>query len=817
MWDFLSRVFDTAGFPARWNCGEAWSEQTWVGWMHIASDIATFFAYYAVPCVVVYFVARHQNVKFPRIFYVFLGLIFFSCGTVHLVEAGIFWWPIYRFSGIIKALTAVVSCVGVVVLVRILPKALELKSGEAYRREVKGRKQAEASLEMERNLLHTLMTTLPDAIYFKDKSGRFLRVSTALATKFGLSDFSEAVGKSDSDFFTSERAEQALADERQILASEQPMVGLVEKETWPDGRETWVSTTKAPLLNREGQVLGTFGVSRDITPIKLAEQQLRQTMDELVEARDAADAANRAKSDFLANMSHEIRTPMNAVIGLTELVLETELTPTQREHLSTVLESGESLLSIINQILDFSKIEAGKIELDSVAFNLREELGDTMKSLAMRAHRKDLELAWHAEADVPNFLIGDSSRLRQILINLTDNAIKFTESGEVVLAVTSKPLDQSQVELHFALSDTGPGIPRDKLETVFAEFEQADASTTRKHGGTGLGLSISSSLVGLMGGRIWVESEFGVGSVFHFSLPFPITNETVELTPQRDVEILDGMRVLVVDDNSTNRKIVKEVVKGWGMHPITAENGSRAIDILQQMDRAGETIGLVLTDVNMPEIDGFMLAVKIRQIKEFTQIPIIALTSGGRSEDATRCNELGILAELMKPVKQSELLETILRVVVPSQSVPQTVDELAEPSDRASAKSGLNVLLAEDGKANQILAVSLLSKWGHQVTVAENGGIAVDLWQQGEFDLILMDLQMPEMDGIDATKLIRQHEQDLGGHIPIIAMTAHAVLGFREQCLEAGMDDYITKPVRKQTLYDAIKPFFGDLNSAQPE
>ncbi len=797
MWNFFGRIFDTAGFPVRWDCGDAWLQEAWLGWLHIFADLATFIAYYAVPCVVVYFVARHKNVKFPRIFYVFLGLIFFSCGTVHLVEAGIFYWPIYRFSGLMKAITALVSCVGVVVLVRILPKALELKSGEAYRREVKGREQAEASLEMERNLLHTLMTMLPDAIYFKDKTGRFLRVSSAVANKFGLSNVSEAVGKSDEDFFTSEHAEKALADERRILESKQPIVGLVEKETWPDGRESWVSTTKAPLLNRDGEMLGTFGVSRDIT--------------ELVEARDAADAANRAKSDFLANMSHEIRTPMNAVIGLTELVLETDLTTTQRGYLSTVLESGESLLSIINQILDFSKIEAGKIELESVAFDLREELGDTMKSLAMRAHRKELELAWHARPDVPEYLIGDPARLRQILVNVTGNAIKFTEAGEVVLNVSCQSSDPSRVELHFALSDTGPGIPRDKLQTIFTKFEQADSSMTRKHGGTGLGLSISSSLVGLMGGRMWVDSELGKGSTFHFTLPFPIAAKPAAAATELNPEILDGLRVLIVDDNATNRQIAKELLLGWGIQPSTAETGPRAIEILRQMNAKGQPIELVLTDVNMPEMDGFALATRIRDTHEIAQTEIIALTSGGRAGDSARCEELGIRAELMKPVKQSELLENILRAVAPLKTGRQPIETTADASPDSQVKIPvLNVLLAEDGLANQKLAVALLKKWGHQVTVAENGKIAVDLWQQGKFDLILMDLQMPEMDGIEATKVIRNRERDQGGHIPIIAMTAHAIKGFRERCEQAGMDGYISKPVRRQQLYDAIEPFFGD-------
>jgi two-component system sensor histidine kinase/response regulator len=507
---------------------------------------------------------------------------------------------------------------------------------------------------------------------------------------------------------------------------------------------------------------------------------------------------------------------MNAIIGLTELVLETDLTTTQRGYLSTVLESGESLMSIINQILDFSKIEAGKIDLESVAFNLREEVGDTMKSLGMRAHRKQLELAWHADANVPAYVVGDPSRLRQVLVNLTGNAIKFTKSGEVVLNVACESSEPGNVELHFSISDTGVGISNEKLESIFSKFEQADTSTTREFGGTGLGLSISSSLVGLMGGQIWVESELGKGSTFHFTIPLPVAEEPASATRPPSPEKLDGMRALLIDDNATNRLILDEVLKGWGILSMTAESGHRAIEIMLRQCKEDKPIDLVLTDINMPEMDGFQLAEQIREEKQIAQTPIIALTSGDRIGDPAHVERLGIHAELMKPVKQSELLETILEVIAPG-NVELGTAEKPGVSDATPQTPALNVLLAEDGLANQKLAVGLLNMWGHQVTVAKNGRIAVDLWREGNFDLILMDLQMPELDGIEATKLIRRLEKETGGHIPIIAMTAHAVKGFREKCLDSGMDSYISKPVRKQQLYDELEPFFGRLESDQPE
>ncbi len=805
MWDFLANLFDTSGFPPRWECGDAWAESTWLGWLHIIADLATFFAYYAVPAVVLYFVLRHRNVKFPPVFYVFLGLVFFSCGTVHLVEAGLFVWPIYRFSAVVKLLTALVSCVGVIVLAKVLPIALELKSGEAYRKEASGRKRAEEKLQFERNLLYTLMNHHPDGIYFKDRSGRFLRVSKAYAGKLGSDDPEDALGKTDSEFFSDEHSRESSKNEQQILESGEPAIGLIKKETRSDGTETWISTSMAPFYDQQGDVIGTFGISHDITEIKKAEQKLNATLDDLRLARDAAESANRAKSNFLANMSHEIRTPMNAIIGITELVMETELNSTQKDYLGTVLESGESLLSIINEILDFSKIEAGKVELEIAPFRLREEIGDTMKSLGVRAHGKNLELAWQAGDDVPDALMGDRSRLRQIIVNLAGNAIKFTERGEIVLQVKRLERHDDSVELQFSVRDTGLGISEDKLSKIFDVFEQADSSTTRQFGGTGLGLSISSSLVALMQGRLWVESQPGEGSTFHFTAHFKVAGESDVARDSVPSQSLVGMRVLIVDDNETNRLILKEIVASWKMQAISCAGGAEALETLQKTQNSSEPIQLVLSDVNMPSMDGFMLAQQIRKIPRGGDVAIIMLTSGTRPEDKDYLPKFQIAAELLKPVKRSELLNTIMQSMMPIiEQPPTTQTSKTESPDTKKLK----ILLAEDGLANQKLAVGLLQKWGHHVAVANNGKEALQILESDSFDLVLMDVQMPEMDGLEATKLIRQREENTPNHIPIVAMTARALKGDREKCLDAGMDGYVSKPIRRNELQDAINEFF---------
>jgi two-component system, sensor histidine kinase and response regulator len=917
-------------------------------------------------------------------------------------------------------------------------------------------------------LLHVLMDNVPDAIYFKDLESRFIRINRGMAIFFGLSDPAEAIGKTDFDFFSEEHARQAYLDEQEVIRTGRTLVAREETEYWPDGRVTWASTTKMPLRNRDGAIIGTFGISRDIThlkqtekslsdsealyhslvealpvclirkdrqsrftfangpfcaelkrtladligktdkdlyPAELAEKYMRDdrrvmetgqvfeaveehigpdgspsyvsvlkvplrdsnqavigmqgifwdvtprmraeeelhqakhlaeanqkrtrlivdsaydayvAMDangliidwnrqaelifgwprqevinrplheliippsyraahvagvqhflatgegpllnrrievpalrrdgsefpvemtispirygnewifsaflhditkrkmyeaELRQARDAAEAASQAKSEFLANMSHEIRTPMNAIIGLTELLLDTSLNTEQRDYLETVKKSADALLSVINDILDFSKIEAGKLELEYSPFDVRESLGDTLNTLALRAHQKGLELACHIAPDVPETVIGDPVRLRQILINLVGNAIKFTERGEVVVDVqmpdaqragsvsdgTSAYASGSSCALHFSVRDTGIGIPADKQVMIFDAFAQADGSTTRRYGGTGLGLAISSRLVQRMGGQIWVESEPGKGSTFHFDARFVRHRAALERPARQEPGRLRGLSVLVVDDNATNRFILAETLTQWQMRPTTVENAVAALEALESAYRCGEPFALVLLDAHMPEIDGFMLAERIHEHPDLTGATVMMLSSASQPLDARRCQKLGLAAYLSKPIKQAELYRAILAALGSPEARPQS---LPPPSPRGGRT--LRLLLAEDNLVNQKLAVRLLEKQGHTIVVAANGQEAVQAVLKQPFDLVLMDVQMPEMDGFEATAAIRQTERGTGRHLPILAMTAYAMKGDRERCLESGMDGYVSKPIQPRELSEMI-------------
>ena len=527
----------------------------------------------------------------------------------------------------------------------------------------------------------------------------------------------------------------------------------------------------------------------DVTGQKRIEAELRA-------ARKTADAASRAKSDFLANMSHEIRTPMNAIIGMTDLLLDTTLTKTQQEYLGIVSESGEALLTLLNDILDFSKIEAGKLDLHPVHFDIREHLGDTLRALALRAHRKGLELASHFAPEVPPAVTGDPDRLRQIVVNLVGNAIKFTDAGEVLLNVELDPEKHpparwstnavfspgNDVFLRVTIRDTGIGIPHDKLPHIFGVFEQADASTTRRFGGTGLGLAISKQLVELMDGEIHAQSEVGRGSTFTFTVKLQWADPGSVVLRRMEPARFQGTRVLVVDDNATNRRILEEMLKNWHMEPACAGGVFEALDMLREAQRNGRPFEVVVSDVNMPNVDGFTLAEELKRDPTLTHTIVMMLTSGTRSEDFARCERLDIAAHLMKPVKQSELFDALMLAL--GITKPESdVRSKTEAAGSLPPQRPLKILLAEDSLPNQKLALGLLGKWKHQVTVARTGREAVDAVANDHFDLVLMDVQMPEMDGLQATELIRQRERGTSRHLPIIAMTAHAMKGDREFCL----------------------------------
>jgi CheY-like chemotaxis protein len=467
-----------------------------------------------------------------------------------------------------------------------------------------------------------------------------------------------------------------------------------------------------------------------------------------------------------------------------------------------VRESGESLLTVINDILDFSKIEAGKLDLDITLFDLRESLGDTMKSLALRAHSKRLELAFRVEPEVPRALYGDVGRLRQIIVNLVGNAIKFTERGEVVVDVRCVVQTADTAKCHVTVRDTGIGIPEEKLTSIFDEFEQVDSSTTRRFGGTGLGLAISSRLVELMGGKIWVESTLDEGSEFHFNIEFGLGDEEELDRPIRNTVVVGGTPALVVDDNATNRLILDEMLRNWGMKPTLVDNAAAALEALRTAAAEGNPFRLLLSDVNMPDSDGFMLSEWIRDDPSIADVAIIMLTSSGRPGDAERRDKLGVTASLLKPAKQSEIFDAIVRAL--GVTAPEDDPTQQAVLDKANKIGTLRILLAEDNVVNQKLAQGVLSRQGHEVIIANNGREAIEALREGDFDVILMDVQMPELDGFEAAKRIRIAEQMTGKHQPIIAMTAHAMAGDRELCLEAGMDEYVSKPIRVNELMNKL-------------
>jgi PAS domain S-box-containing protein len=675
------------------------------------------------------------------------------------------------------------------------------------------RKEAENALRESKRFAESIAENSTSIIYLFDLESRrnsytnrsaaeILGYSSAQILEMGDSFLPSIIHPEDLPRLTQTHAELAAEPGSRVFEYEYRV-----KHSSGAWRWLWVRET---VFSRRpnGAVWQIIGTAQDISERHRIESELQAT-------KASAEAASRAKSEFLANMSHEIRTPMNGILGMTELVLETELTDEQREYLDMAKSSARALLGLINDILDFSKIEAGKLELEAISFSLRECIGTTLKPLGMRADQKGIELTADIPAEVPDHFIGDPLRLRQILSNLTDNAIKFTERGDVMLRVTVESAADDEQILHFSIADTGIGIPAEKQALIFEAFAQADGSTTRTYGGTGLGLAIASHLVRQMGGRIWVESTVGQGTAFHFTARLPVRHTPVPDVRHADPGDLEGLRVLVVDDNAVNRRILREMLTNLRMQPAVVASGAAAIVEMLRAAHAGTPFPLVILDGMMPEMDGFMVAEQIREHAELSGATVMMLSSAILAGAAARCAELGVASYLMKPVSQAELIDAILiaigRVVEQGKlAAPFAAD--AVPIVRAAAS--LRILLAEDNVINRAFAAGILEKRGHSLVHAINGREAVEAAAREAFDLILMDVQMPEMDGFEATRRIRESEHATGRHTTIAAMTAHAMTGDRERCLAAGMDDYLSKPLEKAWLLALLDRVSAGRNSA---
>jgi PAS domain S-box-containing protein len=678
-------------------------------------------------------------------------------------------------------------------------------------RDITARKAAEDAVKHQEAQLSALIHSIQDHIWVINREGHYQIGNKAFLDAHGLL-MKDMAGKTPMDLFGKERGSLYMASNTSVMEG-----GLtqVREDIAPHpqtGEPMYLELIKTPMINAQGQCVGLVGIARDITPRKQVEVALMQ-------AKDSAEAAERAKAEFLANMSHEIRTPMNAVIGMSDLLLETPLDAEQREFADTIRTSSDQLLSLINDILDFSKIESGHLSLEQVPVALADCVETALDLTAKPATSKGLDLLYWIDDEVPRTIIGDATRLRQVFVNLISNAVKFTQQGEVVVTLTRRLGEHGEPTLHASVRDTGIGIPADRLSRLFQVFSQVDASTTRNYGGTGLGLAICKRLIGLMGGRIWVESEIGVGSNFQFEIPLHAVQTGPIAWSSAGDQKLSGKRVLVVDDNATNRRIIDLQTTRWGMHPVSVASGEQALALLS----SGEYFDVALLDVQMPGMDGYELAARIRQNHDAAKLPLLVLTSQGM--DGVRSRELGVAQTLSKPIKSAQLMAALSRVLdrpasssraqstsgVPT-SMPAPLVAITQPAVPAKAKLAdsypMRILLAEDNLVNQRVATLILQGLGYQIELAANGAIALAMLQEAApvkpFDLVLMDVQMPEMDGLEATRRIRT-DIAAAQQPQIVAMTANAMEGDREACIEAGMDDYLSKPIKPAALAQALE------------
>ena len=702
---------------------------------------------------------------------------------------------------------------------RVQERTAELaKANKSLCAEITERKRAEEALRRVHAQNERLLASISSILIGVDENDRITQWSTATEKLFGVAA-TDAVGRS----FQEGVIRDIQWDRERVLRGisryreNNHTIRLNDVHfRYPDGEEGLLGITISPIKGNRGTLWGFILLGADITKRRRAEEALCRTRDELeirvqertaelAEAKEAAEAANRAKSEFLARMSHEIRTPIHNIMGMTWLTLETELVPEQREYLGMVNSSADSLLAIINDILDFSKIEAGRLEMEETNFDLRTTVEQTVEAMALRAHKKGLDLVCYIPPQAPTALVGDPGRLRQVLINLMDNAVKFTEQGEIAIQVEVEADRKEATELHFTVRDTGVGIPEDKQEVIFEVFRQADGSTTRRYGGTGLGLAIAQQLVELMGGRIWAESRLGEGSTFHFTVKFK-KHTCVRRAMAVDLQKLP---VLVIDDNATNRLILREMLTHWGLEVTETEDGPTGLRELEQAKETSRPFRLILMDMVMLQMDGFAVAEQIRHDPVLRDTTVMMLSSDSVHDDSARCHQLGIATYLVKPIKQSELLDAIMTVLGVAPQVEKGL-KLVEPSRcrlPATGESPLHILLVEDNAAAQLIARKTLEKMGYAVQVAGNGLEALQMLEGRHFDLILMDVEMPEMDGLEATRAIREREATSDHHVRILAMTAYAMKEDRERCLEAGMDGYLSKPVSSEKLCSVIEGF----------